>query len=42
MKRFQGGLVFKAHRLVHHSTLASRAIKKKNINPFDNGAAVEV
>ena len=27
--RFRGGLVFKAHRLLHHSTLGSRAIKKK-------------
>ena len=29
MKRFQGGLVFKAHRLVCHSTLGVRVIKKK-------------
>jgi len=27
VKRFQGGLVFKAHRLVCHSTLGSRVIK---------------
>ena len=27
--RFRGGLVFKAHRLLHHSTLGSRAIKRK-------------
>jgi len=27
--RFRGGLVFKAHRLVYHSTLGSREIKKK-------------
>ena len=26
---FQGGLVFQAHRAVYHSTLGSRAIKKK-------------
>ena len=26
---FAGGLVFKAHRLVYHSTLGSRVIKKK-------------
>jgi len=26
---FRGGLVFKAHRLVYHSTLGSRVIKKK-------------
>ena len=29
MKRFRGGLIFKAQRLVYHSTLGSRAIKKK-------------
>jgi len=29
VKRFRGGLVFKAHRLVYHSTLGSRVIKKK-------------
>ena len=29
MQRFQGGLVFKAHRLVYHSTLDLRVIKKK-------------
>ena len=29
MKRFQGGLVFKAYRLVYLSTLGLRVIKKK-------------
>ena len=29
VKRFRGGLVFKAHRLVYHSTLSWRVIKKK-------------
>ena len=29
VKRFLGGLVFKAHRLVYHSTLGWRAITKK-------------
>ena len=29
MNRFRGGLVFKAHRLLYHSTLGSRVIKKK-------------
>jgi hypothetical protein len=29
MQRFQGGLAFKAHRLVYHSTLSLRVIKKK-------------
>jgi len=31
MKRFRGGLVFKAHRLWHHSTLGWRVIKKKKV-----------
>jgi len=29
VKRFRGGLVFKAHVLLHHSTLGLRVIKKK-------------
>jgi len=29
VQRFRGGLVFKAHRLVYHSTLGVRVIKKK-------------
>ena len=29
VQRFRGGLVFKAHRLVHHSTLGWRVVKKK-------------
>jgi len=29
VKRFRGGLVFKAHRLSYHSTLGSRVITKK-------------
>jgi hypothetical protein len=29
VERFRGGLVFKAHRLVNHSTLGLRVIKKK-------------
>jgi len=28
MQRFRGGLVFKAHRLVYHSTLGLKVIKK--------------
>jgi len=28
-QRFRGGLVFKAHRLLYHSTLGLRVIKKK-------------
>ena len=29
MKRFQGGLVFEAHRRLYHSTLGSRLMKKR-------------
>jgi hypothetical protein len=29
VKRFQGGLVFKAHRPLHHTTPGSSVIKKK-------------
>ena len=29
VQRFPGGLVFKAHRLVYHSTLGWRVLKKK-------------
>ena len=29
--RFRGGLVFKAHRFLYHSTLGSRVIKKKKV-----------
>jgi len=28
---FRGGLVFKAHRLLYHSTLGLRVIKKKKV-----------
>ena len=30
MKRFRGRLVFKAHRLLYHSTLDVRVIKNKD------------
>ena len=33
VKRFRGGLVFKAHRLVYDSTLGSRVRKKKKTCP---------
>ena len=33
VKRFRGGRVFKARRLVYHSTLGSRVIKKKVVAP---------
>ena len=29
LTRFRGGLVFKAHRLVYHSNLGSKEVKKK-------------
>ena len=32
VKRFRGGLAFKAHRLVYHSTLGLRVIKKKKMD----------
>ena len=33
MQRFRGGLVFKAHRRLYHSTLGVRVIKKKEKVP---------
>jgi len=33
VQRFRGGLVFKALRLLYHSTLGLRVIKKKKENP---------
>ena len=35
VKRFRGGLVFKAHRLLYHSSLGLRVIKKKKIDLRD-------
>jgi len=35
VKRFRGGLVCKAHRLLYHSTLGLRVIKKKKKDLFD-------
>ena len=40
MQRFRGGLVFKAHRLLNHSTLGLREIKKKR--RVDGWGAVQV
>ena len=38
VNRFRGGLVFKAHRLVYHSTLGLRVInKKKKTAPAEGG-----
>ena len=31
VKWFRGGLIFKAHRLLYHSTLGSRVTKKKKV-----------
>ena len=37
VKRFRGGLVFKAHIRLHHSTLGSRVIKKKGTTAARKG-----
>jgi len=34
VKRFRGGIVFKAYRLLYHSTLGVRVIKKKKKYTF--------
>jgi hypothetical protein len=34
-ERFRGGPVFKAHRLLYHSTLGPRVIKKKKRRELD-------
>ena len=34
MKRFRDGLVFKARRLLYHSTLCSKVIKENNLKVF--------
>ena len=39
--RFRGGLVFKAHRLLHHSTLGFRVLKKKEKNPLSSDLGTE-
>ena len=36
MKRFRGGLVFQAQRLVYHSTLGSRLTEKKEKKMYFN------
>ena len=43
VKRFRGGLAFKAHRVLYHSTLGSRVIKKtqKKKNLVEGLEAVE-
>ena len=37
MKRFREGLVFEAHRLLDHSTLGFRVIKKKKKQRYYDG-----
>ena len=39
-KRFRGGLVFEAHRLLYHSTLGLRVIKKKRRSLLDTEKAL--
>ena len=40
-ERFRGGLVFKAHRLLYHSTLGSRVMKKKKKKTHQTRASDE-
>ena len=42
VKRFRGWLVFKAQRLLNHSTLGSRAIKKKGGESDRRGAVLRI
>jgi len=39
VQRFRGGLVFKAHRLLYHSTLSLRVMKKKKKKKKDDWSA---
>jgi len=41
MQLFRGGLVFKAHRLLYHSTLGVRVIKKENNRCHHNSFSFE-
>ena len=41
MQRFRGGLVFKTHRLLFHSTLGLRATKKQTLPEVIKGIRVE-
>ena len=40
MQQFRGGLVFKEHRLVYHSTLGLRVIRKKEDLDWEVGDLV--
>ena len=42
VQRFRGGLVFKAHRLLYHSTLGLRVKKKKKDLEADLGEEARV
>jgi len=42
VKRFRGGLVFKAHRLLYHSTLGLRVIKKKKVSQLRSRSQASV
>jgi len=42
VQRFRGGLVFKAHRLLHHSTLGLRVIKKKKTPWWERSTCLAV
>jgi hypothetical protein len=41
VKRFRGGIVFKAHRLRYHSTLGSRVLKKKRKETWSISVEIE-
>jgi len=41
VQRFRGGLAFKAHRLLYHSTLGLRVIKKKRRSAASRAASHE-
>jgi len=41
MQRSQGGLVFKAHRLLYHSTLGLKVIKRVWDEEYDSGITVQ-
>ena len=42
VERFRGGLVFKAHRLLYHSTLGLRVTKKKKVAARTAGGSTTI
>ena len=42
VQRFRGGLVFKAHRRLNHSTLGLRVIKKKRVRNENRDKSIAV